>query len=178
MSLRARLCSIVGLAGVIAISSALAGGQAPAVAATPVTGHFPIDEHIAVLDPESTVCGFPVTLDFTGQGTFQVFFDDQGDPIHLHVLEHSTGILSANGIEVRFASSDNKMYDFESQTLNEVGLVFRYSAPGVGAVLMDRGRLIWNVDADGEMVGDPIFEAGPHPELHSDFGSLCAALTP
>ena len=41
---------------------------------------------------------------------------------------------------------------------------------------MDRGRLIWNVDANAEMVGSPTFEAGPHPELHSDFGSLCAAL--
>ena len=43
---------------------------------------------------------------------------------------------------------------------------------------MDRGRLIWNIDANGEMVGDPIFEAGPHPELHGDFRGLCAALSP
>jgi hypothetical protein len=43
---------------------------------------------------------------------------------------------------------------------------------------MDRGRLIWNIDSNGEMVGDPIFEAGPHPELNGDFGGLCAALTP
>jgi hypothetical protein len=30
--------------------------------------------------------------------------------------------------------------------------LFRYSAPGLGIVLMDRGRLIWNIDANGEMV--------------------------
>ena len=178
MSLRARLFTIVSLACVIAVSSALAGGQAHAVAATPLTGHFPIEEHIAVLDPESTVCGFPISSDFTGQGTFQVFFDTLGNPIRINVLEHSTGTLSANGIDLRFASSDNKFYDLQNQTLAEVGLVFRYSAPGVGAVLMDRGRLIWNIDANGEMVGDPVFEAGPHPELNGDFGGLCAALTP
>ena len=163
MSLRARLFTIVSLACVIAVSSALAGGQAHAVAATPLTGHFPIEEHIAVLDPESTVCGFPISSDFTGQGTFQVFFDTLGNPIRINVLEHSTGTLSANGIDLRFASSDNKFYDLQNQTL---------------AVLMDRGRLIWNIDANGEMVGDPIFEAGPHPELNGDFGGLCAALTP
>ena len=178
MSLPRRFLATGLLAGVIAVSSALAGGQAHAVAATPITGHFPIDEHIAVFEPESSVCGFPISLDFTGQGTFEVFFDDLGDVTRVHLLEQSSGTLSANGIALRFASTDNKMFDLESQTLAEVGLVFRYSAPGVGAVLMDRGRLIWNIDASGEMVSEPIFEAGPHPELHGDFGDLCAALTP
>jgi hypothetical protein len=178
MSLRSRFVTTASLACVIAVSSALAGGPAHAVAATPITGHFPIDEHIAVLEPESSVCGFPISLDFTGQGTFEVFFDRLGNVTRIHVLEHSSGTLSANGIDLRFASTDNKMYDLKSQTLAEVGLVFRYSAPGVGAVLMDRGRLVWNIDANGEMVGEPIFEAGPHPELNGDLRGLCAALTP
>src|SRR5439155_10449716 len=95
MSLRARFATTASLACVIAVSSALAGGQAHAVAATPVTGHFPIEEHIAVLEPESSVCGFPISSDFTGQGTFQVFFDTLGNPIRINVLEHSTGTLSA-----------------------------------------------------------------------------------
>jgi hypothetical protein len=159
-----------------ASAAALGGGRAEA--ATPITGHFPIEDHIAVLEPESTVCGFPVRVDLSGQGTFQVFFDQQGAAVGANVAEHSAGTLSANGIALRFASSDNKHYDFEAGTLAEVGLVFRYSGPGVGAVLMDRGRLIWNVDSNGEMVGSPTFEAGPHPELHGDFGALCAALTP
>jgi hypothetical protein len=178
MSLRRRFLAVALLASVIAVSSALAGGQPEASATTPLTGHFPIEEHFAVLEPESTLCGFPISLDFTGQGTFQGFFDDVGNPIRLHVLEHSTGILSANGIELRFASSDNKFFDLQNQTLAEVGLVFRYSAPGVGVVLMDRGRLVWNVDDNGEMVGTPTFEAGPHPGLHGDLGGTCAALTP
>jgi hypothetical protein len=177
MSLRRRFLAIASLASVIAVSSALAGGQAQASPTTPFTGHFPIEEHFAVLEPESTVCGFPISLDFTGQGTFQLFFDSLGNPIRLNVLEHSTGTLSANGIELRFASSDNMFFDLQNQTLAEVGLVFRYSGPGLGIVLMDRGRLIWNVDDTGEMVGTPTFEAGPHPLLHGDFGGLCAVLT-
>ena len=44
---------------------------------------------------------------------------------------------------------------------------------------MDRGRLVWNIDPEtGEMIGEPVFEAGPHPQLHGDYGDLCAALTP
>jgi hypothetical protein len=178
MSLRRRFLAIASLASVIAVSSALAGGQALASQTTPFTGHFPIEEHFSVLEPESTECGFPISLDFSGQGTFQVLFDSLGNPVRLNVLEHSTGTLSANGIELRFASSDNKFFDLQNQTLAEVGLVFRYSGPGVGIVLMDRGRLVWNVDDSGEMVGTPTFEAGPHPGLHGDLGDLCAVLTP
>jgi hypothetical protein len=135
-------------------------------------------EHIAVLEPESTACGFPISLDFTGRGTFQLFFDELGNATGANVLEHSTGTLSTNGIELRFTSSDNKFFDFANRTLTEVGLVFRYSGAGIGVVLLDRGRLVWNVDEAGEMVGPPTFEAGPHPQLHGDFGDLCAALTP
>jgi hypothetical protein len=67
--------------------------------------------------------------------------------------------------------SDNQFFDLDG-TVTEVGLVFRYALPGLGVVLMDRGRLIF--DSDGQV----LFEAGPHPELHGDLGDLCAVLTP
>jgi hypothetical protein len=177
MSIREQFLATISVVCLVGVGSVLAGGQTPAVAATSITGQFPIEEHIAVLEPESTVCGFPVRLDLTGLGIFQIFFDKLGNATGANVLEHSTGTLSANGIELRSSSSDNKFYSFGSNTLAEVGLVFRYSGPAVGVVLMDRGRLIWNIDDTGEMVGLPTFEAGPHPELHGDFDGLCAALT-
>jgi hypothetical protein len=63
--------------------------------------------------------------------------------------------------------------------VEEVGLVFRDFLPSSGVVISDRGRLIFNFDPQtGEPYGDPVFEAGPHPELHGDIGSLCRALTP
>jgi hypothetical protein len=31
-----------------------------AVAAPPQTGHFPVEEYIAELEPERSVCGFPI----------------------------------------------------------------------------------------------------------------------
>jgi hypothetical protein len=173
MSLRRRFLAIASLASVIAVSSALAGGQAQASPTTPVTGHFPIEEHIAVLEPESTACGFAVSLDFSGQGTFQAFSDEQGNLLGVHVLEYTSGTVSANGIALRYEGRDNRFYDLQTQTLTQVGLVFRYSLPGLGVVLMDRGRLIIENLGEGEVT----FEAGSH-SLYGDISSLCAALTP
>jgi hypothetical protein len=173
MSVRRRFLAIASLASVIAVSAALAGGQPEASATTPFTGHFPIEEHFAVLEPESTVCGFAVSLDFSGQGTFQAFVDEQGNLLGLHVLEYTTGTVSANGIALRYEGRDNRFYDLQAQTLTQVGLVFRYSLPGLGVVLMDRGRLIIENLGEGEVT----FEAGSH-SLYGDISSLCAALTP
>jgi hypothetical protein len=163
----------------VLVLATLLGLSTTAVAAPPETGHFPIEEHIAVLEPESSVCGFPISLDISGQGTFQVLFDADGTPTGAHVLILTSGQLSANGITLRVREANNLHFDFGENTVVESGLVFRYQLPGTGVVLMDRGRLVWNIDPEtGEMVGSPIFEAGPHPQLHGDIGDLCAVLTP
>lgn len=167
-------------AAVVVLTTVALLAAAPAVgAAQPLTGQFPIQEHIAVLEPESSGCGFPISWDFSGQGTFQVFLDAAGNPTGAHVVEVTSGALSANGITLRTQSADSRDFDFSQNTMVETGLVFQYRLPGTGVVLMDRGRLVWNIDPEtGEMIGAPVFEAGPHPELHGDLGGLCAALTP
>lgn len=52
----------------VLVLATMLGLPANAVAAEPETGHFPIEEHIAVLEPESSACGFPISWDFSGQG--------------------------------------------------------------------------------------------------------------
>lgn len=95
-----------------------------------------------------------------------------------HVVEVTSGELSANGITLRVRQADNLRFDFGENTVMETGLVFQYQLPGTGVVLMDRDRLVWNIDPEtGEMVGPPVFEAGPHPFLHGDLGHFCAVLT-
>jgi len=157
---------------------ALAPGTAAASNDRVDHGSFPIDETF-IVEPDSTVCGFEITLDLTGRGTFTARFDDQGLLEWVHVHERTVGTLSANGIELRDFSSLNQFFDFRTLTNAEVGLVFRNSFLDGGVVIMDRGRLVWNFDPNtGETVGDPIFEAGPHPGLHGDIEAVCAALTP
>jgi len=137
-----------GFAGTLVIlSTAALLVAAPAVeAAQPLTGQFPIEEHIAVPEPESSTCGFPISWDFSGQGTFQVFLDADGNLTGAHVVEVTSGGLSANGITLRTRSADNLHFDFTQNTVAETGLVFQYRLPGTGVVLMDRGRLVWNID--------------------------------
>jgi hypothetical protein len=164
---------------VVLVLATMLGLPANAVAAQPEIIRLPIEEHIAVVEPESSVCGFPISWDYSGQLTIQVFFDADGNPTGVHVLGVTSGELSANGITLRTQQANNRTFDFDGNTMVEMGIVSKYLLPGTGVVLMDRGRLIWNIDPEtGETVGDPIFEAGPHPSLHGDFGELCAVLTP
>jgi hypothetical protein len=50
-----------------------------------------------------------------------------------------------------------------------VGMRFRVAFPGLGVVLLDAGRIVF--DADGNVV----FEAGPHQVFNEDFTEFCAA---
>jgi predicted aconitase with swiveling domain len=157
---------------------ALAASPASASSGRTETGRFPIEIR-EVLEPASATCGFPITFEQTGEGKFELFFGAHGELQRAHVLEQATGTVSANGISLRNFSNDNFSTDFTTATQRQTGVVFRDSLPGTGVVLMDRGRLVFNVDPEtGETIGPPIFEAGHHPELHGEIGSLCAALTP
>lgn len=145
----------------------------------PLIGTFPIADHVVGLEPESSLCGFEVTAEYSGTVRFQLFFDELGDPSSLNVHIRATGMLSANGITLHSRSSRTQLFDFEQSTVAEVGLVFMHSGPGTGVALMDRGRLVWEVDPDtGDWFFPPVFEAGPHPQLHGDVAGLCEALTP
>ena len=165
---------------VLGVIAALLATPALAAARTPRTAHgsFPIDDHF-VIEPESTTCGFPITLDLTGTGSFSALLDDQGlnEKVHIHIRE--SGTLSANGIVLRDVVAENEFTDFFTLTERETGLQSRDSFLGGGVVIINSGRLIWNFDPNiGETVGDPLFEAGQHPEVEGDIAGLCAALTP
>jgi hypothetical protein len=160
------------LAAAFALSAGLvfaAAGQASA--ATPMIGTFPIDDHF-VDEGASAACGFPVSVDLTGTGRFWVFVDEQGNPTRVQVREDATGTMSANGISLQEVDHNTQFFDLAAGTQTEVGIVFRESLPGLGVVIMDRGRV--SATADGTIT----FEAGPHPGLDGNLAALCAALTP
>jgi hypothetical protein len=140
-------------------------------------GTFPIENEIAVFEPESSICGFPISMMESGTGRYQARFDAAGEFVQAHVSGVSQGTLSANGIVITVRASRQAFY--EPTTTTEVGLIFQYALPGTGVVLMDRGRLVWDVDPEtGEPVFPPTFEAGPHPFLYGDVGELCSVLSP
>jgi hypothetical protein len=165
-------------ATMLSIAVPMASLAAPP-ASTPFMESFPTQDHIVGLEPESSLCGFEITAEYSGTVAIRLFFDEAGDPKKLHVHIITTGSLSANGITLFGRSSRTQLYDFQASTVVEVGLVFMSAGPGTGVALMDRGRLVWSFDPDtGEWAFPPIFEAGPHPQLHGDVTGLCEALTP
>lgn len=176
-TIRGRTTALV-VAAVLSIAVPVATlGAAPA--SPPLMGSFPIGGETTALEPESSLCGFDIAAASSGTAKFQVFFDEAGEPSRIHIHAMSTGTVSANGITLNSRGSLNQFLDFEASTAIEVGLVFKNAGPGTGVALMDRGRLVWSVDPDtGDVLFPPIFEAGPHPQLHGDVSGLCAALTP
>lgn len=160
------------LATTLAAAAGLAlASLAQPAQATPTTGQFQ-QEFTYIDDGASAACGFPVTFHQLDRGTYQLFFDQQENLTRVQVQTLTNGTATANGITLLEHGRENNFYDVLTGTSMEASLEFRVWLPGLGVVIMDRGRLLF--DAGGNVV----FEAGPHPALQGDFSALCAALTP
>jgi hypothetical protein len=160
---------LAAFAAVLAIAPVAALAQ-PAPA-TPTTGHFEF-EITYVDEGASAACGFPVIFHQFNRGTYELFYDRQGNLTRVQVQTLVDGTATANGVTLLVHGRENNFYDVLTGTEMHASLEFRVWLPGLGVVIMDRGRLLFNAD------GNVVFEAGPHPALHGDFSALCAALTP
>ena len=144
---------------------------APSAYASPTTGHFEF-EYTHVDEGASAACGFPVTFDQLDRATYELFYDHQGNIIRAQVQTLTSGTVTANGITLLEHGRENNFYDAVTGTQMDASLEFRVWLPGLGVVIMDRGRLLFDPD------GNVVFEAGPHPALEGAFSALCEALTP
>jgi hypothetical protein len=160
---------LAAFAAVLAIAPA--AGLAQSAPTPPTTGQFQF-ETTYVDDGASAACGFAVTFHQLDRGTYELFYDDEGNLVRAQVQTLTNGTAIANGITLLEHGRENNFYNAVEGTQMDASLEFRVWLPGVGVVIMDRGRLLF--DADGNVV----FEAGPHPALEGDFSALCAALTP
>lgn len=158
------------LSMILAAAACFVGLAQPAHA-TPTTGSFEY-EFKYLDDGASAACGFSITFDQLDQGTYQLFFDQQGNLTRVQVQTLTNGTATANGITLLEHGRENNFYNLVTGIQMDASLEFRVWLPGLGVVIMDTGRLLF--DADGSVV----FEAGPHPALEGDFTALCAALTP
>jgi hypothetical protein len=146
-------------------------GTSAAAGSTPLHGTFPINDSFTD-DGASGVCGFQVTATESGQGRFEVFFDTSGMAVRVQVHADTTTVFSANGRSVTAVGHANTKLDLVNGTETDTGLIIRADQPTGGPLYLDRGRLVFDPD------GNVVFEAGPHPSLHGDFGGLCASLAP
>jgi hypothetical protein len=112
---------------------------------------------------------------FQGVLSITAFFDKEGNP--------ESAIIDFRGTDTFLNSVTGKSFtepfhnkefaalngDLQPDKLTKVGVAFRLTIPGGGAVLLDVGRIVVSP-------GHIEFEAGPHWALEGDFAGLCAAL--
>jgi hypothetical protein len=146
----------------------------PLVFATPTLAVPPTTEVVTIEDftfVDTELCGFPIT--FTESGTFKVttFYDAEGNPVR-------TVLTNFNERYVATATANEKtlttnyplaiITSFEAGAVLELGLQNAYTVPGAGVVLLDAGRVIFDL-----ATGDVVFEAGQHQLLEGDVSAFC-----
>jgi hypothetical protein len=154
-----------------ALTVAGLAGATPAAADQPVRTQVIFDD----LTINDETCGFLIVEVFDGTVTTTTFFDAEGDPVRIQVQAFFQGTLTnpATGESIRGQQQLVIFRDFEAPTERTwAGLRFRAVFPGAGALLLDAGRLVFDV-----VTGDVSFEAGPHQVFHEDFEAYCAAFS-
>jgi hypothetical protein len=152
----------------VAISVSILGAWTPAHADGPDRVVVPIDTTLV----DDTSCDFPFVEEFTGRLVFLDFRDDAGNLVErkVHVEARGTITNPATGETVPVQEILNAFLDFEEGTRTWAGMRLKVTIPGVGAAILDVGRVIF--DSSGNI----LFEAGPHQLLHEDFDDFCDAL--
>jgi hypothetical protein len=124
------------------------------------------------------LCDFDVTIHMSGSYKETGYRDASG------FLFKTISTVGSGGPFTLTATAEGTTLTMQMQSFQEVrtfnpdgslksdslhGIVYRFTAPGVGIVLLDAGRITF--DSDGNVV----FEAGPHQALHDDWEAFCAA---
>ncbi len=162
MRVRLILAMLFGLAMILGLAPSVVADQPEKV----------VIRDIHIIQTDETTCDFPFLEEFEGTVTITTYFDNAGNPVKvkLHLPFHGTLTNEANGKSVSADQVLIVFQDLEAGTETLVGVRFRVTFPGLGAILLDVGRVVF--DAEGNV----IFEAGPHQIIHEDFEAFCAAL--
>ena len=143
-----------------------------AVATAPLRGTFPIGLHATF--PAGTFCGFDVSVDIDGTGTFAIY-DDPRNIQHAEQRKHHANdrtLLVNDHWNVTTTPPSSPAE--EQGVFTQRGAAFHIQAPGSGMVLLDAGYLV-TLFPDGALV----VAHGRFPfEVGGDVSSVCAALTP
>ncbi len=159
----------------IGVAAALVLAAVPARAAESTRFVF------TVLDLTSTddLCGFPITHVENGTGKITTFFDPDGDPTKAigTGMGRFTITASANGKTLVSNEPTVLKFDFETNTLSQLGLVAAFRVPGRGTILLAAGRLVVVATGAPPTPADVIAIAGPHQPIEGDVEAYCDYFT-
>jgi hypothetical protein len=121
----------------------------------------------------SSVCGYPVAMVLEGSWNIVTFTGDDGSVTKQIRTYRFTAELSANGVTITGRSRGPEVVEHHADgtsTMTAMGVVSR-QVRGAGTVMQAAGRVVVELDADGEQVGEPTFQAGQA----EDPSEVCAA---
>jgi len=157
-----------------ALSLALGTALVPAAFAAHAVVPYTEQSDFVVEGEPMAGCGdFVIIADGAGTTRTTTYFDKDGAPIRVafHGRYNGTMTNSSTGYSITDAPSvANITFDLVNGTQTNIGAFFTVTVPGVGAVLMEAGRIVF----DGG--GPPIFIAGPHLPPGAQIAVLCEAL--
>jgi len=159
------LFTIVAIGGVLAMASS-------AAAYPPTSEEIPA----VTIDDLLVECGsFDIRDDYVLEGTATTFYDRNGEPVRIrfHISAVDRFYNSDTGKEYTATTANTiDFVDLQSGQLDAMGLEYHLTVPGVGVVILDAGKLIF--DAQGNVV----FESGQHQILGSetDTDKFCQVL--
>ena len=164
-----RMVSCLILIGLMALSSF---SPAFAVGKPLFFGPVPFESTGVIAD-----CGtFQVLVSTQGRFSATIFLDAEGNWDRVKFDYHGTDTYTNSVTGKSFSDTfhNNNFETLEPHTLTTVGVAFRLTVPGGGAVFLDIGRVAFQF----EPPFDILFEAGPHQwnTGANDVASLCAAM--
>ena len=115
---------------------------------------------------------FLLTETFTVDVRVTTFFNEQGDAVRAAINVNFVGVItnSASGNTYPDLGHHQIVEDLTTGETTFVGLVFMTPVPGLGPVLHDTGKVIFDEN------GDVTFVGGPHTELFGTSPDPCTVL--
>jgi hypothetical protein len=163
-----KLGAAAAAAATIALTSSV---PAPASAATHSVETFSFSTPAQV--QLSEVCGYPVAFRLDGSWNIVTFTDSEGDVLKQRRNYRFTATISANGVSITGRTRGPEVVEYHedgTSTMTVMNVVSR-QIPGLGTVMQQAGRVVVELDENGDQIGDATFEAGQF----DDPSEVCAA---
>lgn len=131
-----------------------------------------------ILGQVAADCGdFTVLADTVYRGHATLRFNAAGDLVQISAHERFTEVLYNSNDPTKSISSNpqqasNLLIHIENSTEWVAGSIFKFTLPGVGVVMHDVGRVVYDTST-----GEVLFQAGPQQYLNGDIAALCSVLS-
>jgi len=167
-----RILLLITVAAMMAAMLATMADSAAATKPLVEEGTITPDEPVVIGD-----CGdFQVLDDFVLNFSAKLFFNENGELVRVveQIRGTDTFINSETGKEFTSRFQNTEHIDLTEEPERAVtGVQGLLTVPGSGAVLLNVGRIVTNLETD-----EVTFQAGPHQLVEGDLAGLCEALAP